>query len=108
MKIYFEDGELKRPNSINFRYRYLVDAKYGYTSNAALLNCIKNLDNDASVYTNSVIALNNDFAWNDALKVSEIYLIKEDEFIRIDNLTDKELRRPHNIMKMYMAGAFNN
>lgn len=108
MKIYFEDGQLHRPNSINFKYHYLVDARYGYTSNAALLNCIKNLDNDVSVYTNSVVALNNDFAWNDVLKVPEIYLVKEDEFIRIDKLTDRELREGHNIMKMYMSGEFNN
>ena len=107
MKIYFEDGELHRPNSINFTYGYLIDAKYGYTMNVSLLRTIKRLHNDATVYTNSLIALSNDFAWNEELGVSEIYLNRNGEFIRIDKLTDKELRKAHNILKMYIAGKFD-
>ena len=108
MKIYFEDGELNKPNSIYFTYDYMVDARYGYTNNAALLGCINCLNNDASVYTNSIIALDNKFAWNNELKAPEIYLVREDEFIRIDKLTNRELKEGNNIMKMYMAGEFNN
>ena len=108
MKIYCEDGELTRPNSVDFKYDYLIDARYGYKNNAALLSCIKNLDNDASVYTNSLIALNNDYAWNKELEVPEIYLIKDGEFVRIDMLTSKWLREAHNIMRMYISGHFDS
>lgn len=108
MKIYFEDGELFRPNSIDFTYHYIVDARYGYTKNISLLNHIKDFDSDGIVYTNSIIALNNHYAWNNEMNVPDIYIIKEDEFIRIDKLTNKALRKAHNIMKMYIAGAFNN
>ena len=108
MKIYFEDGELHRPNNIDFKYKYIVDAGSGYSNNDALLRVIKFTDNDASVYTNSLVALDNGFAWNEELKVPEIYLVRDDKFIRIDELTEKELRKAHNIMKMYMAGVFDS
>ena len=108
MKIYFEDGALFRPHSIDFRYRYIVEAGYGYTDNVDWLEDIRRIDYYSTVYTNSIIALDNKFAWNDELKVPEIYLVKDGEFVRIDKLTDKELRKEHNIMKMYMAGVFNN
>lgn len=106
MKIYFEDGALHRPNSKYLKYNYLIDARYGYTHNASLLGCIKDLDYEASVYTNSVIALDNKFAWNEALKVPEVYLVVEDEFVRIDSLTDRQLREGHDIMRLYIAGEF--
>ena len=108
MKIYFEDGELLRPNSIDFRYHYMIDARYGYTHNAHFLRVLRSSNDYLSVYTNSLVALDNRWAWNEELGVPEIYLVKDGEFVRIDKLTDKELRTGHNIMKMYMAGVFNN
>lgn len=108
MRIYFEDGQLHRPNSREFKYSYLVDAGYGYSKNRMLLDHIKQTDNNASVYTNSVIALNNYYAWNNEIKVPEIYLIRDDKFVRIDELTARELREGHNIMKMYISGEFDS
>ena len=108
MKIYFEDGKLYRPNSIDFKYSYIVDAGCGYSKNDSLLRFIKFIDNDASVYTNSLIALDNRLAWNKELKVPEIYLVRDDEFVRIDELTARELREGHNIMKMYISGEFDS
>lgn len=109
MKIYFEDGELTEPNSRNFRYRYLIEAGYGCTKNKSLLNFIKETDNKSAVYTNSLLALNNDYAWNNELGVPEIYIRNSNgDFTRVDKLTHKALRKVHNIMKMYIAGAFRN
>ena len=108
MKIYFEDGELYRPNSINFTYDYLIDARYGYTSNDTLLRAIRTYNDNSSVYTNSIIALSNIFAWNKELEVPEIYLVRDGKFVRIDELTNKWLRESHNIMKLYMAGHFDS
>lgn len=109
MRIYFEDGQLHRPNGREFKYSYLVDAGHGYSKNRMLLDHIKQTDNNASVYTNSVIALDNYYAWNNEIKVPEIYIANKDGvFTRIDELTVKCLREAHNIMKMYIAGAFIN
>lgn len=109
MKIYFEDGELTEPNSRNFRYRYLIDAGYGFTKNNSLLNLIKEIDDKSAIYTNSLLALNNDYAWNDELGVPEIYIRNSNgNFTRIDKLTHKALRKAHCIMKMYITGAFRN
>lgn len=108
MKIYFEDGELHRPNSIDFKYNYIIDAGRGYSKNNSLLELIKLVDDNATVYTNSLIALNNKFAWNEELEVPEIYLIRDDKFVRIDELTERLLREGHNIMKMYISGEFDS
>lgn len=105
MKIYFEDGELYSKN-VNIEYHYIVDARRGYSNNMVLLDFINTYDNEASIYTNSLVALNNDYAWNRELKVPEIYLRKDGKWVRIDKLTEKQLREAHNIMKMYMSGMF--
>ena len=107
MKIYFEDGELNRPISITFDYDRVVDAKYGFTHNDMMLDGIKCYDNNASVYTNSLVALDNRLVWNEELGVPEIYLWRGNEFVRIDKLTNRQLKEGHNIMKMYIAGEFD-
>ena len=107
MKIYFEDGELNRSQSEEFKYDYLVDAKYGYTQNDSALYGYMHSNYDAVIYTNSLVALNNKYAWNEELGVPEIYLPKNGEFIRIDRLTGRLLREGHNILKMFMAGEFD-
>ena len=103
MKIYFEDGELNR----EFKYDFIVDAKYGYTQNDCMLYYIKEeFYDDVSVYTNSLVALSNLYAWNNELKVPEIYLVRNNDFVRVDKLTNRELREGHNIRKMFMSGEF--
>ena len=106
MKVYFEDGKLTKPNSIDFKYGYIVDAGNGFTQNDAFLDFIKFTDDNASVYTNSLVALDNRLAWNEELGVPEIYLWRNDKFVRIDQLTIRDLRRPHYIQMMYIAGEF--
>lgn len=121
MKIYFEDGELEEYDEIGEWFfvkeeehviklikpiHYVIDAKYGYTNNANKFIDIENEDNTAIVYTNSLLALNNRLAWNEDLKVPEIYLRIGSAFERIDKLTNRELKQGHDIMKMYIAGEF--
>lgn len=106
MKIYFEDGELNRSISLTFDYDRVVDAKYGFTDNVRALNAIQFYDNESSVYTNSLVALDNRLAWNKELKVPEIYLFRDGKPVRVDELTNRELREGHNILKMYISGEF--
>lgn len=115
MKIYFEDGRLLSGNE--FAGEFLkekigeftrIDAEDGYSNCEYVLEKLRKENYDAIVYTNYVRALSNFYAWNDELKVPEIYLRAgyNNAFIRIDKLTDRKLREAHNIEKMYVNNAF--
>lgn len=108
MKIYFEDGRLLESDYLPIDNYYDIDAKYGVSSNMAQLDTLLECKPDAIVYTNSILAFSNEYAWNEELKVPEIYIRAGEhrEFNRIDKLTTRELRRGHNLAKMYVAGSF--
>ena len=110
MKIYFEDGELKNVfKEIPETVTLMLDAKYGFSECDYSLWKLTNINYDAVVYTNAITALSNRWAWNEELQVPEIYIRdKNGVFTRIDQLTPKMLREGHNIMRMYIAGAFGN
>lgn len=110
MKIYFVDGDL----DIYWRNHFngIVDAKYGLSYVKDSFDSYKDFGWNFIIYTNSILAFNNDYVWNEELQAPELYLnIGKDnckEWVRIDKLTDKEIRREHNLMKMYLAGGFDN
>lgn len=110
MKIYFEDGELVSSGYLPIDRYIVVNAGSGVHTNINVLNDIKEYNPNAVVYTNSIFAFSNDYAWNEELEVPEIYIRAGEHmlFTRIDKLTEKELRRAHNLAKMYVAGAFDN
>ena len=108
MKIYFEDGELRSYRQLAFEYDFAMDAAKGVNSNISALDGLIHMYPDATLYTNSIFAFSNEYAWNEELKVPEIYIRAGEHmiFTRIDKLTERELRRAHNLAKMYVAGAF--
>lgn len=108
MKIYFEDGELRHNTQIPFEPDLVVRASSGVSQNIEMLNLFTKYQPDATVYTNSIIAFSNIYAWNKELKVPEVYIRAGEHmsFIRIDKLTTRELREGHNLAKMYIAGEF--
>lgn len=110
MKIYFEDGELRHYTQIPFEVDLAVQANRGVTQNIEILDAFAEHSYDATVYTNSIFAFNNMYAWNEELKVPEIYIRAGEHmvFTRIDKLTNRELRQGHNLAKMYVAGEFDN
>lgn len=107
MKIYFEDGLL---NTINYPIdaEYIIDATYGVTNNIDILDELKELNEPLIIYTNSIFAFDNRYAWNEELKVPEIYIRTGEDrvFTRIDKLTNRELKEGHNLAKMYISGEF--
>lgn len=129
MKIYFYDGWLEskyhfffeEPDSPTYQksvvddcdrrrsFVHYLDAGGGYRFASDFLHDLSVEEPDAVVFTNAITALDNDYAWNDEKNCSEIFLWrdKEQAFVPIQSLTDKEIRKPHNIMKMYMAGTFD-
>ena len=108
MKIYFEDGELKGVLD-EIPYIFLpLDATHGFSFCDNFLYKMKQTNYDAVIYTNMITALSNEYAWNKELEVPEIYIRNKDGiFTRIDELTQRMLREGHNIMRMYIAGEFN-
>lgn len=114
MKIYFEDGKLQDVALIKFEtgcdFDFTVDAANGYSFCEDRFEITKRFHPECSIYTNSLMALDNRYVWNDQLGVPELYLRHKDTcvFTRIDKLTTRELRQGHNLMKMYMAGEFDS
>ena len=108
MKIYFEDGILRDSSQLPFTCYTLVNAACGVSRNISVLDELVESEPDAIVYTNSIFAFSNEYAWNEEMKVPEIYIRsgEQSEFVRIDKLTTRELRFAHNLAKMYVAGAF--
>lgn len=123
MKIFFEDGVLSERA---FLYGMLavsmcyssgnrsslptaINAKYGPAQNRKALDFHMAKDPNQIIYTNSIFAFDNKYAWNNELKVPEIYIRAGEhrKFTRIDKLTSRELRQAHNLAKMYIAGAFS-
>jgi hypothetical protein len=110
MKIYFEDGELVSSGYLPIDRYIVVNAGCGVNTTINALDNIKEYTPNAIVYTNSIIAFSNIYAWNEELKVPEIYIRAGEYmlFTRIDKLTNRELREGHNLAKMYIDGEFNN
>ena len=110
MKIYFEDGNLVTSDYLPIDHCIVVNAGSGVNSNINVLNLIKENNPNATVYTNSIFAFSNIYAWNEELKVPEIYIRAGEHmlFTRIDKLTTRELREGHNLAKMYVAGEFEH
>lgn len=109
MKIYFYDGEiLNAPLPINRLNLIFIDAGKGPHYVLATLDEYKKQKN-VWIVSNSILALSHEYGWNEISNHTDIYIYspKADKYIRIDKLTDKEIRRAHNIGKMYIAGTFN-
>lgn len=111
MIIYFEDGALLDVKRLPVKVDFILDAGNGVSANYNLLDNLLARDHkDIVVYTNSIVAFSNVYAWNPELKVPDIYIRGGEHmlFTRIDKLTDRELREGHNLAKMYVSGEFED
>lgn len=111
MIVFFEDGSIAN-NSLFFDEKELlkVDAGEGYSNcRMKLKNIEKNLPFDTKVYTNSLDAFSNFWCWSEEEKRPMIYIRDENKnWTIISELTNRELRRFHNLEKLYTSGEFGN
>ena len=90
-------------SSASFVYIDEYDAFYHFELSQNLVEIIKQLP-DTQVFMSTH---NTDLISNDILRPDAYFLIKENKINSFDKLSEKELRRAHNIQKMYKAGSFN-
>ena len=115
MKILFYDGDIRWwaiPRSLpsNCSNYNRIDASRGYSDNIKTLDLYREkFGEDTTVLTNSLAALDHKYGWNKKENHTDIYFYAESkyDFVRCDELTEKEIREGHNIMKMFMNGAFD-
>lgn len=111
MKILFYDGDIRwwACPSIFSNYNRL-GASWGYTDNIKALELYREkLGEDSTILTNSLVALDHKYGWNEKENHTDIYFYVESkhDFVRCDELTEKEIRKGHNILKMFMNGVFD-
>lgn len=79
------------------------DAFYHFELSQEIVKLVKKLK-DTQVF---LTTHNTDLISNELLRPDAYFLIKENHIKSFDKITSKELRRAHNIQKMYKAGSFN-
>lgn len=79
------------------------DAFYHFDLAKATVNLLKRLTGTQILLTTH----NTDLMSNDLLRPDCYFLIEEGRIIPVSDATDKELRKAHNLQKMYKAGAFS-
>ena len=87
----------------SFVYVDEYDAFYHFELSQALVELVKKLPDTQIIFSTH----NTDLMSNDLLRPDAYFLIKNNKMKSLDKILDKELRRAHNLQKMYKAGSFN-
>lgn len=111
MTIYFEDGKLTKDNGIPAPGYCFIDATEGPSTCEFRLRHEAweelTLDMASVVYTNYLGAMDGTYSWDKDKGYHDLYLRdKEGKWRLIQTFTEKELRMPHRIPHMYLAGTF--
>lgn len=92
-----------RMNDASFVFIDEFDAFYHYELSESVVNLLKKLIDVQIIVTTH----NTDLMSNDLLRPDCYYLMQDNKIKPISTCTEKELRKAHNLQKMYKAGAFN-
>ena len=87
---------------VAFVYLDEFDAFYHYELSETIVKLMKKLNKTQVIFTTH----NTDLLSNDLLRPDCYFEIKPDGIHSLDQLTDKELRKEHNLQRMYKADAF--
>jgi hypothetical protein len=111
IKILFYDGCLKGRN-IEMKYR--IDADRGYKDNIeCFYNIIKRHEErqgkeDLAIITNQIALLNTECSFDSDGNCQVYFWSKtQEKWLNAQDLTDKALRKGHNIEMMYRNGVFD-
>lgn len=92
-----------RMEKASFVYIDEYDAFYHFELAQELVKLVKQLSNTQVLLSTH----NTDLISNDLLRPDAYFIIKDNAIRSFDKLSNKELRRAHNIQKMYKAGEFD-
>ena len=110
--LYIRIASLKKTSELNingfsksnpFIFVDEFDAFYHHAASEFIVRAIRGIDNCQAVLTTH----NTSIMSNDLLRPDCYFIMSEDDIKPMHRFTDKELRKAHNIEKMYKAGAFN-
>ena len=87
----------------SFVYIDEYDAFYHFELSQKIVELLRNVKNPQIVLSTH----NTDLISNDLLRPDAYFNIKDNSIRSFDKITDKELRRAHNLQKMFKAGAFD-
>lgn len=90
-------------SSVSFAFIDEFDAFYHFELAASIVKMVRSFK-DTQIF---LTTHNTDLMSNDLLRPDCYFLIGENHIKTITQLTDKELRKAHNLQKMYKAGAFH-
>ena len=120
MKVLFYDGNLlgkdfpsyafDKAVSINYKgYECTINAAYGYSRCKEILDSIIEDQPDTVVLSNSLVALDNTYCWDEETNSCELYIYdkRKDEFVKAQDLTEREIKQGHNLEALYRNGAFD-
>lgn len=90
----------------------VIDGKDGISSNldcySKVVGRAKNENVNLVVITNQVELLKVYDVWNGSYHNVYLYDKKKHNYVIVKDLVDKDLRKAHNLTKMYIAGSFND
>lgn len=87
----------------SFVYIDEFDAFYHFSLAQSLVELVKKLNKTQVILSTH----NTDLMSNDILRPDAYFIIQKNRIKALDSLVDKDIRRAHNIQKMYRAGTFN-
>lgn len=89
---------------------YVIGAGDGVEANVTLMEKLCKDSARWNVLTNQIVLLDHKYCWDEAFAIPErayIFEPMQEKFYHIQELTDKEIRECHNIMRMYLNGGLN-
>ena len=111
MKIYFEDGELRKVHGIPEEDKRIVEinAEKGVSfCNVSIVYCASNYPSGA-VYTNSLCGLKAEYSWNESSRECELYMRNDlGNWVKAEALLmdSDRLFIMSDIISMYLKGSF--
>lgn len=90
-------------NKASFVFMDEFDAFYHFELAYEIVRLISKLTSTQVIFTTH----NTDLLTNDLLRPDCYYYLHDNKIKRLSSCTDKDLRKAHNLQKMFKAGAFN-